>query len=710
MLKISILKRERTFNYKGVLFGFGVILFLFSALFKVWFDDLTTVYKFILLVVIFFYIPGKIIIRFLKLNLSGLDSFVLSLSTGLFFASEIYTLLGALTIDSLFPYLFLAVGLVFLIYRIKDLVHTPLFNNGAILNIKLDTVSLYLVIILAFFVGVAIFLFYPSTMIYPDGLHFYDNNAYDSIAQMSQIGELAHPFPHQFPFWANAPFKGYHSGSFLWLAILLRFGKFDLMTLFLKLRPLFIFPLLVLICYITMRRVLENRKIACMATFSVFFMGGLDWVIPLMRRIIPGFNLPTILLSGDIFGSTIFFNPPFISGLLAFFSGLYFWALAERTRKRSVILISAFFFALLFYYKAFMGVVVFSALILILLLKYFSSKDKIFLEILLINFILSTLLISKTLSKTASSIFKFSPAYLTSIKLNELGLIGSSEANTFWKSSPLLLLFAFIIFLIGNIGIRIVIIPRVYKYFRSWKNLSWVFLLFLACLFFSFLYTHTFTLNTVTAIGSGTGNFYFLFIIIINIFFAVEIYHRFRKSEKPIKQIAFLLVIFFIGCGAIPIHLLKYLPKNVKYKLVNNDELVAINYLREKTKFDSVILHKISARPWFSESSRKKIREGEGDRDAFFSGLAQRRFVLECSWHIAGGRYIPDFYNGLERRISDIETFFSTSDKDRASSILELYGVNYVWVSRGQVLKFDKYAILKPVFSNEDVTLYKVKH
>ena len=664
---------------------------------------LWNIIKFSLSVFIIYYLPGFLLIDNLKTKASVWENVILSFCAGLFVVPQFYSYLEAINAHNLFLIVIVLSGLIYFIYKLKPLFLNKQKREKSSLNLKLEWSKVFLLGIVLIVILVASLTISTSGMIYKDGLRFYQANAYDSVAQLSMVQELSKEPAHELPFSSGIPLKGYYAGSFYWRAVIQKWTNINPVDLFFRFCPLFLFPLIVAMTFVTIKNITGNKHVGILATFLIFLMSDLSWAFPVIDRLFPFIGgIKTIDLMGNLLHGFIF-NPPFAHGVLILFTGCYFLKDCDLAKGRNrlwlTILFTGFLFGSLYEYKTFMWAIVLPALILTGIKEYFLDKKTLFLKIGFVAILFSVASYLRTsLGNKTLSLFRVEIGYYPVAIFKEMGLL-----NPEIQAGFLVILAAFLFYLIGALGIKIVGFYKIYQYLKRLKNIPSAMLFFILAVLLSFIFTHSLLLKS--NYFYATYNFFSIFFIFICIFAGKMIYDWTKNARMFLKIMVFVAV-FILGMGSTAFSFLGYFPGYSKYKIVTKDELEAIDYIRKNSRESDVILYyDIAQKDWIMQKDGQRVKESGEGRDSFISALTKRRVVSECNWHLKIGNYVKN----LDQRQADIRSFFSTKNKNLATSILDRYGVNYVWIKKGYGLNFDKSGLIKIVFSNPQVEIYKRK-
>ena len=637
---------------------------------------LIDIVKFIAGIFLLFYIPGHFLVGIIGKKWSVSERITLSFVLGIFIIPQAYYYLEHVRLHGLFLGAVIICGVLYSIYmlcfhfiRRKKEIHSYDIN---IKNGSISLVAIILVVIVAFALLIG-----TSGTLYKDGMRFYQANAYDSVAQLSMVEELSKNPPHEFPFYSGLSFRGYYVGSFYWRALIQKISGLNSVDLFFRYCPLILFPLIIMMVFVSIKKITGSKHVALLATFLIFLMSDLSWVFPIVDRLLPFKGIDTVNFSGSLL-RWIMFNPPFAHGVLVFFTGCYFLKHSSEEKDSQgpswiPMFLAGMLLGSLFEYKAFIWATVFPALFLVSIKEYFFERKTRLLKITLIAGIFSVISFFRVSSSGTLSLFRFS--------------LGHRTLSLF--------------FLIGVLGIKIIGFQKIYQSLKKWKTRETIHLFLIIAMTLSFILTNILVFES--DYSGATYNFFAIFLLCISLF-AAESLIDFTKNAKFLLKKAIFLIIFVIGIGSTAFSFLAYFPEYSKYKVVSRDSLAAMDYIKKNSQENAVVLHSTDTRYWISAKTHKKIRPDTEGRDSFVSALTARRAVLDCSWHMAMGAFSPE----VNRRKNEVRLFFRTKNRKQAKDILNKYNVSYVLVDHGKDLNFETREILKKVFDNKKASVYEV--
>lgn len=656
--------------------------------------------KFLFTIFVIYFIPGCLIVRLIKGRSRGSWSdFVVALCSGIFAVPQIYYYLSNTTARN---YFLTSVIVISYIYIARVLIRRLSQDKGATFpkfKIILNTERVLFIGLIALVLLFTMLFLSTSGTVHDDGMRFYQANAFDSVADLAMVGELSKDPPHESPFYAGIPFKGFHIGSFYWRAIVQRLTGIDAVDLFFRYCPLFLFPLIVSMVFIAVKSVFKKNAVALLAAFFIFLMGDLSWIFPLIDRLLPFKDIKTIAFQGGLLWDFLF-NPPVAHALMIFFLGSYLLnGLKEREncfRPWAGILFLGFLFGALFEYKVYICAVSLAALFTVSFKEYFFRRYSGFLKISLISLIFFCISFFRMSSNQGVSLFRLKIGLVPLSIFREAGMVNIGES-----AGIFIMLLAFFYYLIGALGLKTVGFYTIYEYLR-YKKSSPVILFFIFAMAFSFVLANSLALSS--DFSHGTYDFISIFLVLICVFAAAFIISRTEDLKKSLKAAIFFSIVI-IGIGSTLFSFLAFFPKYSKYKAVSMNILDAAEYIRRYTGEKDVLVHNKNAfpLPWIPLEGDRKIKPDDKGRDSFITALTQRRTVCECSWHMEMCRISYE----LEERERDISLLFNTTDRSTAKKILNKYLIKYIWVEEKENLRFNKDGFLKEVYSNPEVRIYK---
>jgi hypothetical protein len=501
-----------------------------------------------------------------------------------------------------------------------------------------------------------------SGWIYSFGAGFWGPNGHDGVWHIALAQSLARG-SFNMPTFAGEAIKNYHLGFDIILAILTKLTSIPASILYFQILPPILAFLVGLLTYKFVFLWIKSEKASFLSTFFVYFGGSLGFLVG---------NGESTFWSQQAISTLI--NPPFALSLVIILLGLI-----SLLKKKW--LLAGICFGILVQIKIYAGLLVLGGLLV-------SKNYKAFLTALLISLVLFL-----PFNRNPQGLIVYQPFWFleTMMQLTDrVGWIKFGEAMVNYKAGGLYVKavlaygVAFVLFVIGNFGTRILFL------------LKWV----------KFDSINTFFYSIIAA-----G-------VIIPMFFL--------QKGTPWNTIQFLYYsLFFSGILAgitlsrinnyllvgavlltIPTSILTlkdvYLPSRPPAK-VTTEELSALAFL--KSKPDGVVL----TYPF----DRLKAKEAEGnpprplylyESTAYVSAYANKPVFLEdeVNLDITG-------YDWKTRRL-EVEDWYKEADQLKAREFLKKNNIKYIYWLKGQrgILGETQLGIEK-VFENKEVNVFMVK-
>lgn len=290
-----------------------------------------------------------------------------------------------------------------------------------------------------------------SGLIYKYGMGFWGPNGHDGVWHLSLISELAKG-SLQTPIFSGEIIKNYHVGFDLFVAILYRLTSIPGVNLYFQILP----PIFALIIGFLTYRFSKNMW----SLFFVYFGGSFGWLVSLIRH--GNWGGESMFWSQQAISTLI--NPPFALSLITLLLGL----ISARSRRFFWALL---FFTLTFQIKVYGGLLVIFALGVTAVYEIFIEHKFFYLKLFLTTSLLSVLLFLP-LNRHSSSLIVFQPFWFldTLLSLSDRfywprlyeALVNYRLSNNIFKF-VLGYGLAFGIFILGNLGARIIFLKKLSK-------------------------------------------------------------------------------------------------------------------------------------------------------------------------------------------------------------------------------------------------------
>lgn len=531
---------------------------------------------------------------------------------------------------------------------------------------------------------------FKSGLKYSFGYGFWGPNGHDGIWHIALANSLANGNLNN-PVFAGELLKNYHLGFDTLLALLHKLTFIKISTLYFQILP-FIFALL--IGFLTYQFVYSWRKSkeeAFWSTFFVYFSTSFGFLVSFLKDGI--FSGESTFWSQQSFSTLV--NPPYALSLIFILSGLillqkkkYFW--------------SILFFGILIQIKAYAAILSLGALGVVSLFEIYKNKNfrilKVFLGSLILNLILFF-----SFNNDSVSVFEWQPFWFLETMMSygdRLGWNRFYQAMTtyrmggVWIKAFLAYSLAFVIFLIGNLGIRIIGFDYLIKIFKRKKFDAT--LIFVVSMMFGAVAIPMFFVQRGTP--WNTIQFFYYFLFLFSIFAGIS----FSKIDS--KKLKTILSAVFIILGSW-VTLQHYLPSTPPAK-ISNEEIEALKFLNDQ-QHGTVLSY-----PYDANKAKANVNKAPRplyfyESTAYVSATSGKAGFLEdeVNANIMG-------YDWKKRR-EDVLDFISNLDPEKGRQFLKENNIKYLYLVKensplfGEELKLGADDLgLEKIFENSVVVVY----
>jgi len=606
------------------------------------------------------YVPGRLLVRIIRIEERRLGTTVLALLLGLTTTTILDKFARILGVEFLF---FLWIGFCAAAALVRAVKRPPRPKD---FEFRLSPAGIAFGLVLLALFGILFVDNYRNGIRRPDGSMVVNLRYHDGFIRNAVVRELSHTVPPQMPFAAGFPLS-YHYGMDLFNSFFYRHLHIGVFDLNYRLSLTLFFALLSLMLFVLIRELSGSDGAAALGSGLVLFGGGgfsyfatLFWGLPQW---------------GNAFYSFYFINfvnlNSFVPALAILCGGLYALARYFRTGDRGWIILSVLLLAGSLEYKMFFAFSVFGALGATAVYALAFRKDRRPLHALL-----GTAACAAPLLATAWLNNRGGPAFLFRLKLVdwipdmllELKLAGPLAA---WKSlaggssiDPKTIgsvLMAGLIFFIGGFGLNLFGIPLLCRKIRRPDREGPMPFFLGAFVAVGIVYFFLVHVSLGGAARNITNNYVYWLVPIVLCFFWSERLSAFVAGKRlPWK----ILIIGLVLAVSAPntAWMMWNKVRAPQPRIFYGDFLETAGWLNANTRPDDVILNSANTR--------------------FVCYVADRRIVLDDTvqsfptWHMTVAQY--------KERQRDIARFF---DEPRLNAdVLSKYGVSYVWALRGEGL------------------------
>ncbi len=648
------------------------------------------------------FIPGFGSLAKYRKQLADAEIITLSLALGIVLFVAVAITLAILNLRYLMLPLLLVVNLfVILKYKLNALTSWRIFRNKTLL------------ILIVIGILTSGFINFPSGYLYKDGLHFWSSQGHDGLWHVASMEAIKKSIPPQNPGFSAEPLYNYHYLVDVLMGEFARiFPFFSSLDLYFRFFPVIFAFLIGISVFAFVTRWQKNKRIGYLAIFFTYFVGSFGYIVTFIR-------------SGNMFGgetafwaaqqNTLLGNPPHAvsHGLLAAFFLSFLIYLKER--KIGWVIISFLIGSMLAGFKVSGGFVMLMGLGAASLIDFINKRK--FLSLLLPFLLgLSNLLTFKSMTSNGSSFLMFLPWwFVRTMIVDKLGWMDLELRRQHYLSKGTwnatlrviqLEAIAFVIFVIGNLGMRFLgIIELIRKFIlRQGSFLKdpievMLIVTMLTGLIMPMLFVQK---------GLIYNNIQFMqyFLFIFGFYGAISTYKILTCVKNKFARLVIIGFIIVLSVPTVIGNLVElYGPGRSPLAKITSSELIALKYLKDNSYTEGVIL----TAP-FNPNLKDKFKSPPIPISAWYdtpyvSALTGRNSYL-ASEHVT-----LLFYPSTDERIKNKKFFFEQSDFSWNRQFLKNEKINYIYATKDELVKLldiDKNN-LEIFFENNTAIIYKVK-
>ncbi len=479
---------------------------------------------------------------------------------------------------TLLSYLLIVINSPFLIIPITLLLVYIYKNNilKTFKNIKIELNRQTIITVLVFTFGIVgqMLVIAPSGMLNKDGdLVFWSSHGHDGPWHIALVEEMKKGYPFANPVFAGTELKNYHFFSDVLPMVFNKYLGFDNFDLYFRIFPLFYSILFGASAYFLTKRLTNNYNASIWATIFTYFAGSWGYLIG---------------KSESVFWATqpqsSIGNPPQIISDFLFLSAIYFvigFLQSKNIQEKKDNFISSFLvLATISSFKIYAGLVLLGSLAIIATYNLMVKKEKgLFLLTLLSGIVALVLYLPN--SSGSKDFLIFEPWWYVRTMIVEpsrLNLIDwELRRQTYlvennYKRVIYLETLGFLIFFFGNLGMRFI---GLFEFFKSNA-------IFKISIIISIVFPLLFLQKGV---ASNTSQFLQYFVLLFGILSGVAI----SKLKNKWINIAIAPLIFLLMVPT-QFNLIKSFYSRPAFAKISQAELKALEYVKENTNEDSVIL------------------------------------------------------------------------------------------------------------------------
>ncbi len=542
-----------------------------------------------------------------------------------------------------------------------------------------------------------------SGLTYSFGMGFWGPNGHDGVWHIALINHLADG-NWQMPVFAGEALKNYHVGFDLLLAILHKITTIPVQTLYFQIIPPIVAFLTGFLTYKFVYLWKKSKLQAFWATFFVYFAGSFGWIISLARE-------------GQIGGESMFWsqqaisalvNPPFALSVVLMLLGLIGLLKLRKSSTIWHLLAISLIFGILAQIKVYAGILSLGGLFVAGLYEFIKGKKTTLIKVFVASSIFAALFFFP-LNQGSAGLIVFRPFWFleTMMGLSDRfywprfaeAMVNYRLGNIWYKAIPAYSI-AFLIFIVGNMGIRIIKAPLIIQWFKKYKKLSFT-EIFLTVVIFSGIVFPMFFLQEGTP--WNTIQFFYYSLTFSGILAGVVLGKWLEeKRQKSIKTLV-IIAIIFLSIPTTVATLKHYLPSRPPAK-ISNEELEALSFLSKQSS--GVVL----TYPFDREAAREALANPPRplylyESTAYVSAFGKKTAYLEDEVNLDITGY------GWRGRREEVESFLNTLNQEEARSFLRENNISYIYWIKGQRATLGETQLgITKIFENNEVDIFVVNN
>ncbi|MBI3485320.1 hypothetical protein HY025_00075 [Candidatus Daviesbacteria bacterium] len=651
---------------------------------------LADVIKFFLFSIFVLLIPGMVLLNF-KRELLDLEKVFLSVTIGLVSFTLITYFIRFLRLDFFVPIYLLLINLYF--------IYSKKYKDLLLFRIDLKSKVIYLILLLGI-----IFQILPTVktgLSFGFGLGFWGPNAHDGVWHIALVNQLEKNLPPLNPIYSGAVLKNYHYLYDLLISLTANLTTISPVDLVFRLYPLLFSTMLGVGTVVLFKKMFQdyiNEKklnVAIISSlFFVYFAGSFGWIVTyLHERVLSG---ESSFWANQAVSFNL--NPPFAISLIIIIACLVLFKNALRYNFKNSLLLGLLVGSLIGF-KAYGAIILFLSIFIIWVINL---RNRLFFRLFL------TLVVGGLISLgiylpnfSYSSTFIFQPFWLIDTMIDfpdRVGWLKLSSARTAyferkeWLKFFLVELISFLLFLIGNLGVRFLGLFTILKFKKIRSDLLLQFIF--AILIFSFLIPLFFT-QVGTAWNTIQFLYYFLYFMALFAGFVISfIFDKFPKGINFVV-IIFLLIITPINSIATAWGY----TYNRPHAFISNFEMQALSFLKDQP--DGVVL----TFP-FNKDDREKFQGPLPlfvyETTAYVSAFSEKTVFLEDEIQ----NDILNLDNSRKRVKSKV--FFDSLGKENGNFLIK-ENIKYIYLQKYYKINLEENNEISKIFENQEILIYKVK-
>lgn len=523
------------------------------------------------------------------------------------------------------------------------------------------------------------------------GVGFWGANGHDGVWHLALIKSLAGG-NFQMPTFAGWDIQNYHIGFDLLMSWVVRLTGVSVSVLYFQIVPALLATFIGILTYKFVKDWRHSETSAWWATFFVYFGGSWGWLVSLLRG--QGLGGESMFWSQQSISTLI--NPPFAFSIVTILLGLIF--LQKFLIKKTWIsfLLMSFFFGISIFVKVYAGLLVLTCLLVVSIWRIIRKKDFTLLAGFLLSLLISVFLFI-SFNKTSVGLISFNPFWFleSMMSLSDrfnwpkmYSAMTTYRMGHIWVKGVLAYLVAFMIFIIGNFGTRIIAFKNVFR--NAKKLLLDDIMVFLLVLILAGITVPMFFVQEGTP--WNTIQFFYYSLIFSGMIAGITV-----ARTSMIRIMAVLVILLTVPTTIASLR--NYLPQKPQ-SVLPMAEKEALEFLSKEPS--GIVL----TYPFDKQASSKAIAPRAlylYDSTAYVSAFSGKTTFLEEEVNLGLMQY------PWQERKKTVLDFLNTLDIDDARRFLKENNITYIYWLKGQHARIgDSQLGLTKIFENSVVTIFKV--
>ncbi len=649
---------------------------------------------FLLVVFICLVLPGYAILRKFLSDLDKLEQFTISSILGLVVFTLVAYTLAVVNLRFLM-WVFPIAG-VWVIYKFRQ----------EILSFKLNISrkAIFLTVLILGVIGM-VAVNAPSGFPYTNGIYFYSSHGHDGIWHIALMEHMKNSiFPFQNPELTGAKLQNYHFFVDLLMSEFSRMFRFSSLDIYFRFMPVVFAILLGLGSFIFVRAWSKSEAAGIWAMIFTYFAGSFGYLLYVpTHKSLGGESIFWVSQTQSVLG-----NPPHAAAFIIASVCLFIFLKYLATRRLIYFLLCAILVGSIIEFKVYAGVLILGGFLLVGIYELFFKKIFSTILLFLTTFSIS-LLIYLPNSQNSQDFLLWQPWWyirtmvVASDRLNWLDLelrrqTYISENN--WKRVIQVEATAFVIFLLGNLGMRFLGFWTFIKKIKLNLFKSTFDIFFLSITLASF-FIPVFFLQKGVAWNSIQFNQYFL--LFFGFLAAVSVAEIISFVKNRLAKVIISLLIIIL---AVPtqIGLLWQFYSNTALSKITYKELDALNFLKNKSPEKAIVL----TAP-FNGYERDKYTNPPIPIYAWYDTGYVSAFSGKSTL-IADEEQVNIMGYDVEQLLKERKEAFESDNFGIMNNFLKKYNINFIYLVWNQKITANKGSLNADlVFQNEDAKVFKVR-